>query len=645
MSSYTLTSLAILKVNWDRGKDYVENFVPFVVECARTNSEQVISLPTMQRMVKDIFQLDLPQHFLQTTIIRATKRGYFRRDSGAIYKVPEECNKLDFKSTKDAVEATYQRVITGLTEYATTSHGKSWSTEDAETALSHFLRDSSLSLLFDIADGKRSHSPSDGNRFLVGSFVQHAQDADPALLNDLELLARGNLLANVMYLPDSGRIRTRFRNTSIYFDTSFIMFAAGFAGPDRAAPCLELLELLTEYGAVLRCFKGTRNEVQGILDACASRLHRGDLRHAYGPTIEYFVEAGKSASDLELMSARLPAKLTDLGVKVVDPPSYDGTAYQIDEKGFEKYLEQHIGYSNPAARVHDVDCISAITRQRQGREYRDVEECRALFVTTNSKLVRVTAQFFQRDTPRGAVAFATTDYGLANLLWLKDPTIAPTLPRRRLIADAYAAMQPTPNLWNAYLTEIATLEEDGKVTADDYLLLRHSLHAKTALMDLTDGHEDVFTEGSINAILEVTKEKLRADLRAEVSDQRRQTLEVQEELQSKQQETLALRLRLRRGARWVARIARLTLFVVSFPLLVLGVLLTFPWTLPVPAALWKTYITPSVLLLVFFLMLGNLMLGTTLRDLANRFEDCVAGMMIRVIFKLVGLPSINERDG
>ena len=37
-------------------------------------------------------------------------------------------------------------------------------------------------------------------------------------------------------------------------------------------------------------------------------------------------------------------------------------------------------------------------------------------------------------------------------------------------------------------------------------------------------------------------------------------------------------------------------------------------------------------------MLGNLILGTTLLDLANRFEDRVEGMIARVIFKLVGLP-------
>ena len=111
------------------------------------------------------------------------------------------------------------------------------SNDDAEDAILGFLADSSLSLLFDIAEGKQSDSPSKGTRFVVASFVEQAQDSDSALLDDLELLARGNLIANAMYLPDPGAVKKRFRKTFVYLDTSFIMFAAGFAGPDRAAPC------------------------------------------------------------------------------------------------------------------------------------------------------------------------------------------------------------------------------------------------------------------------------------------------------------------------------------------------------------------------------------------------------------------------
>ena len=264
-----------------------------------------MSLPTMQQMVSDKFGLRVPQDTLRMIIARATKRGYFRRNSGVIYKVQQTCEALDFKRTKDAVENTYSRVTTRLRQFANYLHGRSWSNIDAEKAILDFLVDNSLSLLFDLAEGRRRDSRSEGSRFLVATFVEHAQDIDVALLDDLELLARGNLIANAMYLPDSGGIKKQFRSTFVYFDTSFIAYAGGFAGPKRAATCLELLELLTQCGARLRCFKATRTELQGILDACGARLRRGQLRNGFMAQLSSILsETGKNASDLELMCAR-----------------------------------------------------------------------------------------------------------------------------------------------------------------------------------------------------------------------------------------------------------------------------------------------------------------------------------------------------
>ena len=143
MSLSTLTSLAILKVNWDRlGADYIENFVPFVVECARLNQDDAISLPDIHASIKSTFGLHLPQNALRLIIGRATKRGYFRRGEGVIYKVQHKCDSLDFSRTKVEVESTYNRVVSRLAEYANEVHRKSWSHDDADRVLLAFLRES-----------------------------------------------------------------------------------------------------------------------------------------------------------------------------------------------------------------------------------------------------------------------------------------------------------------------------------------------------------------------------------------------------------------------------------------------------------------------------------------------------------------------
>jgi hypothetical protein len=101
--------------------------------------------------------------------------------------------------------------------------------------------------------------------YTVASFVVRCRESDPQIIQDLSMLVKGHLLAEAIFHRDPGRTTQRFMNTNAYLDTSVIMFAAGFAGPERQAPCEELLRLLREYGANLRCFRLTLDEIQGIL--------------------------------------------------------------------------------------------------------------------------------------------------------------------------------------------------------------------------------------------------------------------------------------------------------------------------------------------------------------------------------------------
>ena len=70
---------------------------------------------------------------------------------------------------------------------------------------------------------------------------------------------------------------------------------------------------------------------------------------------------------------------------------------------------------------------------------------------------------------------------LTNLLWLRRPTAVPNLPRKRIIADCYAATWPTERLWRLYLEEIDKLRQRGGVISDEYYMLRDSIAAEPAL--------------------------------------------------------------------------------------------------------------------------------------------------------------------
>jgi len=293
MSESALTSLAILKVNWDEsGRDYVDSFIPFIVECIRRMPDDAISLPALQNQLKCDFSLSLPVNPLRMVLVRTCKRGYLRKENGVFFRIPHKCVDTSFDEKCRKIEVIHDSILHDISVYAKDQHDQKWSEKDASSALHEFLRENSLSLLFTLTEhndyvGPRDRSTTD---FIVGSFIEYAQRTDQPIIEDISALLKGNLLANALYLPDPGKAQQRFRNTRVYLDTTIIVYAAGYAGPARGAPCQEVVSLLKQYGAELFCFQQTRDEVYGILDACAARLREGHLRDSYGPSMEYFIE-------------------------------------------------------------------------------------------------------------------------------------------------------------------------------------------------------------------------------------------------------------------------------------------------------------------------------------------------------------------
>ena len=633
MSRTTIASLAILKTNFERlGTDYVDNFLPLVVHGLGTVSDEVVSLPVLKQAIRAEFALSLPANALRQLLRRAARAGYLKREGGVYYRVPDALARHDFRQVRDQALGDMNAVVERLREFAAHSYGVEWSAEDAERAILALIGDWGLDVLYAVAEDRMIELPKSGpsSRFIAAAFVANAQESDAELFSKIETFIKGMLLLNVLYFPDTGRLNERFRDTKVYLDTRLLIYALGHAGPELREPVMELLALLRSYGAQVRCFQHTVDEVRGILDAAAARIRRNELRDAYGPVIEYFVGRGLSSTDIDLLSARLPHQLAFLGIQVEEKPPYE-REYVIDEAGFEARLMEVIGYVNPRACQHDVDSISAVARIRRGRQSYAIERCRAVFVTTNGALARVTREFFQPEATPGAVALCITDYALANLLWLKNPTVAPQLPKRRLVADAYAAMQPPDDLWKAYLAEIARLEERGDITADDYYLLRYSLAARKSLMDMTRGEPEAFSEGTPLEVLEIAKRHVRADLEQELTQERRRRADMEVAIAARDAAAGQQLRAVRDISGKVATLVANGLLLLTMAVLAIGTLFTFPWDLPAVQSAWFGYLLATAQAAGFGYSMLSMWRGTTLAELRDSLRALIAMRVERAL--------------
>lgn len=518
----TIISLAVLKTNWDETRsDYLESFVPMIAESIRRSSDEVVSVGALQKQIEQDFGLRLPQHTLQMLLRRLARRKYLILDHHVYTRDNNMLAKLVYQRVQQSVVKCHEELIEKLRDFCREKFQANWTLEDAEAALQAYLKKHELtpnihreqsSLL---PDAERVEGHPD---LYVAAFVRYLVDDHSSLLSYFETIVQGNMLANAILLADLGSAASKFHKTEVYFDTPFLISTMGYAGEPRQAPCLELLHLLKETDAQLRCFRHTLDEVQDILEYRAHDLDRGGLGRSFlsNQTIQYFIAKGWTASDIKEKILTLEHDLRALGITVVDKPEYR-YEYVIDEQKLQSILAERVHKTKPndgQTVNRDVDSISAILRLQAGKHPTKLEACRAIFITTNRMLVEVADDFFHQECghPRVSVVPCLTDIALTQLLWLKKPLIAPNLPRKRIIADAFAAMQPSEQLWRKYLEELEKQKDRKGITPEQYYELRYSLYAEKVLMERTCGETDALTQATVSEMLQLIESQRQEEL-------------------------------------------------------------------------------------------------------------------------------------
>lgn len=642
MSNPALVSLALVKVNWDkRQRGFLDMFAPMVAECVRLQESDVVSVPDLQSAVRTRFGLELPQNVIKSILRRVRQSGYVYDEKGAVYRDTKKLEGLQFHDIQRQTLEQHESLVGSLAAYAKDEFGCSWSSDESAEALLRYLETHQLVGLRDTGrpaavgtSFPTTANRSDRHHYVVASFVRSLEQQCSPQYEYVETVVKGNMLANAIFLADPGQIDRRFHRTEIYFDTGFLIFALGYAGRVRQEPCAELLALLYELGADLRCFRHTCDEVHGVLYACQLRISTGRTVDAYGPSVEYFVSQGVTASDIELYMSQLESNLQSLRIEVVDTPSYDVHKYVVDETALSQRLRESITYHKDLAVERDVRSISAIVRLRAGYRSRHFEDCRALMVTPNSGLVSASRRFFQEQDEAPSIPVCVTDHVLTSLLWVKRPLKAPDLPRKRLIADCYAAMQPSPALWNAYMAEVARLENAGQTSPEDVYLLRYAVEAKLALMELTLGEVESFTQGTVPEILQVIKDRIAGERQQELHKTVEQLAQENATLQEARADEQARTMRLEARANRVAASLVKALGIAVLALLALAAAVAFPKDLPPLRVSLPGYLVATMALVSAALSIWNLYYGVSLKAVLRQLEIWCASRINRLLVRI-----------
>ncbi|WP_146233354.1 hypothetical protein [Arthrobacter psychrolactophilus] len=513
-SNALLASLAIIKANWDESQGtYIDNFLPFFLDAVRTSVSDDIEMQSLHDSIHDRFGMQIPLGVLTTLSKRAARQNYGRRENGLFIRDPK---KIDTLPSLDLQKSDYLRkqsaLVNELMAFTLDKFKTIFTETEAEDALLAHVEEYSTSILGSFVRGdqypaKSDHTENPDIDYIVNSFISHVVKSLPESFAHLEAVVKGSMLAVSLYLPDASEIGRGFDRTTLYLDTPLIVRALGFEGTQAKSVIDDLLTLCRSTGAEISCFEHNVDEVKGILNRASRNLGGlAGVRSQRRQTDIHFESVGTTSSDILLLTQSLEDNIAKLDIRIAEKPVVS-SSLTIDELELERQMDEEMGYSSRDALLNDLDSLTAIHRLRNGRSNAHLETCRAILVTSNGRLARIGQAFFVRGGDH-QWPVAITDHHLTTLVWLKKPHAAPDLPRRQILADCFAALEPGKRLWERYLVEIDRLGIAGKASESDLMILRYSTEAERGLMERTLGNPANVNSESVTEILEKAKAEL-----------------------------------------------------------------------------------------------------------------------------------------
>lgn len=507
----TLSSIAMLKVNIDSGKDYLEYLRPYVLQVLVDSPPDVVTDASVALLINEICGLVIPKRTIQILLRRLAKDGCLSRENG-IYTIVGKLPISSNLSIKSEAERKISIINKELSKFAKESAGRNITEEEASECLVAFLSKFSIPCLKSYLRGTTLPSGTGHNDWqvrLVGQFVSELT-LKIELFDNFMTLVQGNMLANALLCPDLNSVSNSYDDVVFYFDTPLLIQLLGLDGEQEKQAIEEVVNLVQRLNGTVAYFNHTFDELYNSIIISADYI---DSPKGRGTIVNEARKSGRSKSDLLLMAEHAANSLAAFKIHSVQAPLYDekNHKFEISEQVFGAVLDDAVNYHNPRAKEYDIQSVRSIYVLRKGNSPVSIEKSRAVLVTNNSGYAKAAYEYGKKFEQSREISAVITDFSLANTAWLKAPQGAPSLPRKEVLAFAYAMLRPTNDFWDKVLDEAEKLELNGTISARDHQLLRSNHHVQNELMKLTLGDDAALTETSIKETLRRVTEEIRTE--------------------------------------------------------------------------------------------------------------------------------------
>ncbi len=631
MSNATLTSLAMLKVQIDRGADYLDYLRPFVLQALVDHKPDPITDVELQRFLREDFGLEIPQRTVQILLQRLSRKLPLRKEAG-IYRITGKLPDQKLAARKAEALRHISAVTAGLAEFSKTTL-KPIDETGAAAALLAFLAQFDVACIKAYLRGTALPTVAEGDEKLiplVSSYALKLQQSDPERFQSLVVVVTGHMLANALLCPDLQDAPKSFQGLTIFLDTPLLVRLMGLEGDAKRDAVLQMVKLCQNLGATVAVFEHSASELQRVIKGASDFIDRAGGR---SEIIRHARETGLARSDLLMMTGQIDQALKNADVQTIRTPQYSAR-FQIDEAAFEGALEDEVAYNNPRAREDDINSVRSIYALRQGVIPRNIERSKAVLVTSNAGFAKAAFVYGQNHEESREVSSVITDFSLANIAWLKAPMGAPSVPASETIAVAYAALQPSGKFLDKLFKEIEKLESRGTISPNDHQLLRSEALAHRELVQLTLGDDEALNGETITRTLTRVKGEIAKEHKAELLKEKQSHDETQRRLAQEVQEKRRVQERIYWRSRRLAKAASWTIAIIVGLSLVTGVAAGLGLASTRPVLGWIIGVSSALFIVATVV---DMLIGFSVKEMRRSLEERLARWLLKRASRVTGL--------
>lgn len=307
---------------------------------------------------------------------------------------------------------------------------------------------------------------------LFSLFVEHVKNKSEYKYSRLRDVMCGCLMAEAIEtLGDKQDIR-KFNGVEFYFDGPMLLDMFDLNSRDSTLYVKEIVETISHHGGKIATFEHCILEAEKVLSAVL-RAYSDNPALVSGEIGLRVREKSAHISRVTSISGNLRKSLVEKNVCIVDAVSRENQAKFLlpFKKVKEDELFDDIGHAHSSVegRMNDAKSIATIFRMRGFSSPTKMADAKAVFVTRNAQIAKVSMKWQKRALKNDDKCIAATFYdaGLAAYLWTHFGFDLEEMASRKLLASCATLLAPGSQMME-HLREI--LQDDAEY-AEDYISL------------------------------------------------------------------------------------------------------------------------------------------------------------------------------